>query len=61
MKTELKQKHSTLQDLIDQLQMNGTITHTDSSGSYIIVNGIRVYVQASEPVNAPTGSIWIGG
>lgn len=28
---------------------------------YIIVNSIRVYVSATQPADAPTGSIWIGG
>ena len=34
----------------------------DDHGNYIIVNGIRVYVSATEPTGTiPDGSIWIGG
>lgn len=82
MKTGLKQKHSTLQKLINEIETGGgTIdaytkaeadakfqTKDDMSdyveeqpGGYIVVNSIRVYVSATQPVDAPTGSIWIGG
>ena len=92
MKTGLKQKHSTLQTIIDNAQSGGgsvdaytkaesdakfeTITNAaatyqkksdmtdyvkEETGGYIIVNSIRVYVSATQPVDAPTGSIWIGG
>lgn len=33
----------------------------EQTGGYIVVNSIRVYVSATQPVDAPTGSIWIGG
>lgn len=83
MKTGLKQKHSTLQTLINDLEAGGggtvdayTKAEADAkfqtkadmddyieeqTGGYIVVNSIRVYVSATQPVDAPTGSIWIGG
>lgn len=43
-------------------------TKTDMEGyieeqpsGYIVVNSIRVYFSATQPADAPTGSIWIGG
>ena len=78
----VKQKQSTLQDIINKAQEGGgtvdayTKAEADAkfqtkadmddyieeqTGGYIIVNGIRVYVSATQPVDAPTGSIWIGG
>lgn len=81
MKT-VKQKQSTLQDIINKAQEGGgtvdayTKAEADAKfqtkadmddyieeqiGGYIIVNGIRIYVSATQPVDAPTGSIWIGG
>lgn len=33
----------------------------EQPGGYIVVNSIRVYVSATQPADAPTGSIWIGG
>jgi hypothetical protein len=34
----------------------------DEHGNYIVVNGIRVYISATEPTGTiPDGSIWLGG
>lgn len=41
--------------------IEGMSGYVPTTGSYFTVNGIRVYVSATQPVNAPTGSIWIGG
>ena len=39
--------------------MSGYVSITDG---YMTVNGIRIYVSASEPTGTiPDGSIWIGG
>lgn len=35
---------------------------TEGGTNYITVNGIRVYVSATQPTgDIPTGSLWIGG
>lgn len=41
--------------------IEGMSGYVPTSGNYFTVNGIRVYVSATQPVDAPTGSIWIGG
>lgn len=83
MKTGLKQKHSTLQKLINDLEAGGggtTDAYTkaeadakfqakadmtdyieEQTGGYIVVNGIRIYVSATEPTGTiPEGSIGLG-
>lgn len=84
MKTGLKQKHSTLQDIINTAQQGGggepvdayTKAEADAkfqdkadmtdyieeqTGGYIVVNGIRIYVSATEPTGTiPEGSIGLG-
>lgn len=56
MKTDVKQKQPTLQAIIDRLQ-NGEFPN-----EYLTINGIRVYISATEPSgDIPDGSIWIGG
>ena len=39
----------------------GMSGYVPTSGNYFTVNGVRVYVGSTQPVDAPTGSIWIGG
>lgn len=34
---------------------------TEGGTDYITVNGIRVYVSATQPTGARTGDLWIGG
>ena len=41
--------------------IEGMSGYIPTSGNYFTVNGVRVYVSATQPVDAPTGSIWIGG
>lgn len=52
-KAEADAKFQTKDDMADYVE--------EQPGGYIIVNNIRVYVSATQPVDAPTGSIWIGG
>ena len=52
-KAEADAKFQTKEDMEDYIE--------EQTGGYIVVNNIRVYVSASQPVDAPTGSIWIGG
>lgn len=82
MKTGFKQKHATMQDILDNAQQGGggtvdaytkaeadakfqTISgmsgYVPMSTNYFTVNGIRVYVSATEPTGTiPEGSIGIG-
>ena len=41
--------------------IEGMSGYVPTSGNYFTVNGVRVYVGSTQPVDAPTGSIWIGG
>ncbi len=52
-KAEADAKFQTKDDMADYVE--------EQPGGYIVVNSIRVYVSATQPVDAPTGSIWIGG
>lgn len=52
-KAEADAKFQTKDDMTDYVE--------EQPGGYIVVNSIRVYVSATQPVDAPTGSIWIGG
>ena len=52
-KAEADAKFQTKADMDDYIE--------EQPGGYIVVNSIRVYVSATQPVDAPTGSIWIGG
>lgn len=52
-KAEADEKFQTKADMDDYIE--------EQTGGYIVVNSIRVYVSATQPVDAPTGSIWIGG
>lgn len=52
-KAEADAKFQTKADMADYLE--------EQTGGYFIVNNVRVYVGATQPVDAPTGSIWIGG
>lgn len=52
-KAEADAKFQTKADMDDYIE--------EQTGGYIVVNSIRVYVSATQPVDAPTGSIWIGG
>lgn len=52
-KAEADAKFQTKEDMEDYIE--------EQTGGYIVVNSIRVYVSATQPVDAPTGSIWIGG
>lgn len=46
----------------DVTALQGKTSSMGTAGTnYIVVNGIRVYVSATQPADAPTGSIWIGG
>ena len=38
-----------------------TVGMTAGGTDYITVNGIRVYVSATQPTGARTGDLWIGG
>ena len=82
MKTGFKQKHATMQDILDNAQQGGggtvdaytkaeadakfqTISGMSSyvpmSTNYFTVNGIRIYISATEPTGTiPEGSIGIG-
>ena len=52
-KAEADAKFQTKEDMEDYIE--------EQPGGYVVVNSIRVYVSATQPVDAPTGSIWIGG
>lgn len=52
-KAEADAKFQTKDDMADYVE--------EQPGGYIVVNSIRVYVSATQPADAPTGSIWIGG
>lgn len=52
-KAEADAKFQAKADMTDYIE--------EQTGGYIVVNSIRVYVSATQPVDAPTGSIWIGG
>lgn len=52
-KAEADAKFQAKDDMSDYIE--------EQTGGYIVVNSIRVYFSASQPVDAPTGSIWIGG
>lgn len=52
-KAEADAKFQAKDDMADYIE--------EQTGGYIVVNSIRVYVSATQPVDAPTGSIWIGG
>lgn len=52
-KAEADAKFQTKADMEDYIE--------EQTGGYIVVNSIRVYVSATQPTDAPTGSIWIGG
>lgn len=52
-KAEADAKFQTKADMNDYVE--------EQTGGYIVVNSIRVYVSATQPADAPTGSIWIGG
>ena len=52
-KAEADAKFQTKEDMSDYIE--------EQTGGYIVVNSIRVYVSATQPADAPTGSIWIGG
>ena len=52
-KAEADAKFQTKEDMEDYIE--------EKTGGYFIVNSIRVYVSATQPADAPTGSIWIGG
>lgn len=52
-KAEADAKFQTKEDMTDYLE--------EKTGGYFVVNSIRVYVSATQPADAPTGSIWIGG
>lgn len=52
-KAEADAKFQTKADMDDYIE--------EQTGGYIVVNSIRVYVSATQPADAPTGSIWIGG
>ncbi len=52
-KAEADAKFQTKADMDDYIE--------EQPGGYIVVNSIRVYVSATQPADAPTGSIWIGG
>lgn len=52
-KAEADAKFQTKTDMEDYIE--------EQPGGYIVVNSIRVYVSATQPADAPTGSIWIGG
>ena len=52
-KAEADAKFQTKEDMEDYIE--------EQPGGYIVVNSIRVYVSATQPADAPTGSIWIGG
>lgn len=52
-KAEADAKFQTKTDMEDYIE--------EQTGGYIVVNSIRVYVSATQPADAPTGSIWIGG
>lgn len=57
MKTDVKQKKQTLQQLIDNLQQNGGGTDQN----YITIGGIRLYVSNTEPTgDIPNGSVGVG-
>lgn len=43
------------------LEQGKTTGMTEGGTNYITVNGIRVYVSATEPTGARSGDIWIGG
>lgn len=52
-KAEADAKFQAKEDMSDYVE--------EQTGGYIVVNSIRVYVSATQPADAPTGSIWIGG
>ena len=52
-KAEADAKFQTKEDMTDYIE--------EQTGGYVVVNSIRVYVSATQPADAPTGSIWIGG
>lgn len=52
-KAEADAKFQTKEDMEDYIE--------EKTGGYFVVNSIRVYVSATQPADAPTGSIWIGG
>ena len=52
-KAEADAKFQTKTDMEDYIE--------EQPGGYIVVNSIRVYFSATQPADAPTGSIWIGG
>lgn len=52
-KAEADAKFQTKEDMADYLE--------EKTGGYFVVNSIRVYVSATQPADAPRGSIWIGG
>ena len=52
-KAEADAKFQAKEDMADYIE--------EQTGGYIVVNSIRVYVSATQPADAPTGSIWIGG
>ena len=57
MKTNVKQKKQTLQQLIDNLQQSGSGGGTN----YITVGDTRLYVSSTEPTgDIPDGSIGVG-
>lgn len=82
MKTGFKQKHATMQKIIDDAQQGGggtvdaytkaeadakfqTISgmsgYVPMSTNYFTVNGIRIYISATEPTGTiPEGSVGIG-
>lgn len=58
MKTDVKQKKQTLQQLIDDLQTGGG-GGTDQN--YITIGGVRLYVSNTEPTgDIPNGSVGVG-
>ena len=52
-KAEADAKFQAKEDMSDYVE--------EQPGGYIVVNSIRVYVSATQPADAPIGSIWIGG
>lgn len=45
------------------LSLQGKVkAHSEGGTNYDVINGIRVYVSATQPTgDIPTGSLWIGG